>query len=103
MGSHSLFQGIFPTQASNLVLLHHRQILYRLSYEGIYTHSQKAVKKITKINSYSQIVADDISIVCVCFSVISNFFHNEILWKGAKAFFFFKENDQTLLKDLPLT
>ena len=39
----------------------------------------------------------------VCFSVVSNFFHNETLWKGAKAFFFFKENEQTLLKDLPLT
>ena len=31
MGSHSLFQGIFPTQGSNPGLLHCRQILYRLS------------------------------------------------------------------------
>ena len=34
VGSHSLLQGIFPTQGSNLCLLHCRQILYRLSYEG---------------------------------------------------------------------
>ena len=31
---HSLLQGIFPTQGSNLGLLHCRQILYRLSYHG---------------------------------------------------------------------
>ena len=32
--SHSLFRGIFPTQWSNSGLLHCRQILYWLSYEG---------------------------------------------------------------------
>ena len=31
---HLLLQGIFQTQESNPVLLHCRQILYRLSYEG---------------------------------------------------------------------
>ena len=34
MGSHALLQGISPTQGSNLGLLHHRQILYQLSYKG---------------------------------------------------------------------
>ena len=34
MGSHSLLQGIFPTQGSNQGLLHCRQILYQLSYQG---------------------------------------------------------------------
>ena len=34
VGSHSLLQGIFPTQESNPALLHCRQILYQLSYEG---------------------------------------------------------------------
>ena len=29
-----LLQGIFPTQESNPTLLHYRQILYQLSYEG---------------------------------------------------------------------
>ena len=34
VGSHSLLQGIFPTQESNWGLLHCRQILYQLSYQG---------------------------------------------------------------------
>ena len=34
VGSHSLLQGIFPTQGPNLGLLHHRQILYQLSQQG---------------------------------------------------------------------
>ena len=34
MGSLSLLQGIFLTQESNWGLLHCRQILYQLSYEG---------------------------------------------------------------------
>ena len=34
MGSLSILQGIFPTQESNPGLLHCRQILYQLSYEG---------------------------------------------------------------------
>ena len=35
VGSLSLLQQIFPTQESNQGLLHCRQILYQLSYEGI--------------------------------------------------------------------
>ena len=34
VGSLSLLQGIFPTQESNHSLLHCRQILYQLSYQG---------------------------------------------------------------------
>ena len=34
VGCHSLLQGIFPTQESKLGLLHCRQILYHLSYQG---------------------------------------------------------------------
>ena len=34
MGGHFLLQGIFPTQGSNLGLLHCRQILYHLSHQG---------------------------------------------------------------------
>ena len=34
LGSHSLLQGIFPIQGSNLGLLHCRRILYHLSYQG---------------------------------------------------------------------
>ena len=34
MGCHAFLQGIFPTQGSNLGLLHCRQILYHLSHLG---------------------------------------------------------------------
>ena len=34
MGCHFLLQWIFPTQGSNLDLLHCRQILYHLSHQG---------------------------------------------------------------------
>ena len=34
VGSHSLLQGSFLTQESNLDLLHYRQILYHLSHQG---------------------------------------------------------------------
>ena len=34
MGSHSLLQGIFPTQGSNPGLPHCRKILYRVSHQG---------------------------------------------------------------------
>ena len=34
VGSHSLLQGIFPTQGWDLGLLHCRQILYRLSHRS---------------------------------------------------------------------
>ena len=34
VGSHSLLQGLFPSQVSNLSLLHCRQILYHVSHQG---------------------------------------------------------------------
>ena len=34
VGRLSLLQGIFPTRESNRGLLHCRQVLYQLSYEG---------------------------------------------------------------------
>ena len=34
MGCHSLLQGIFPTQETNLGLLHCRRMIYQLSREG---------------------------------------------------------------------
>ena len=39
VGSLSLLQGIFPTQESNWGLLHYRQILYQLSYQGSLDHT----------------------------------------------------------------
>ena len=42
VGSLSFLQGIFPTQESNQGLLHCRQILYQLSYQGrpLYQYTQ---------------------------------------------------------------
>ena len=34
LGGHALLQGIFPTQGSDLHLLHCLQILYHLSHQG---------------------------------------------------------------------
>ena len=34
VGYHSLLQGIFPTQVSDLSPLHYRQVLYHLSHWG---------------------------------------------------------------------
>ena len=34
VGCHFLLQGIFLTQGSNQGLLHYRQMIYQLSYEG---------------------------------------------------------------------
>ena len=48
MGSLSLLQWIFPTQESNLSLLHCRQILYQLSYEG--SHSFLNIEAIAFLN-----------------------------------------------------
>ena len=39
VSSHSLLQGIFPTQGSNHGLQHCRQILYRLSHQGKFLSS----------------------------------------------------------------
>ena len=45
LGSHSLLQGIFLTQGWNLGLLHHRQILYHLSHQGIKSNESLKVEE----------------------------------------------------------
>ena len=50
MGSLSLIQQIFPTQESNQGLLHYRQILYQLSYQG----SQEELKTLLKVKNESE-------------------------------------------------
>ena len=45
---HSLFQGIFPTQGSNLGVLHCRQILYHLSYHGSHIKKNKIPRNKSK-------------------------------------------------------
>ena len=50
VGSHSLLQGIFPTQGSNPGFPHCRQILHQLSHKGIPNEGLSFVK-IKKHNS----------------------------------------------------
>ena len=45
MGSSSLLQVIFPTQGLNLGLLHCRQIIYYLSYQGSLLHGKQMENK----------------------------------------------------------
>ena len=53
----SLLQGIFPTQESNRGLLHCRQFLYQLSYQGspiyIHTYISAYFEKIMELESFS--------------------------------------------------
>ena len=44
VGSHSLLQGIFLTQGSNLGLPHYRQILYHLGHEGSPTNGTDLIE-----------------------------------------------------------
>ena len=48
VGCHSLLQGIFPTQGSNLGPLHYRQMLYHLSYREAQTTTNNNKIKIYK-------------------------------------------------------
>ena len=51
---HFLLQGIFPTQGSNPGLLHHRQMLYRLSHQGSpRRHHQKVLELINEFGKVS--------------------------------------------------
>ena len=63
MGSRSLLQGIFPTQLSNLHVLHCRQILYQLSHQG----SPSLIKDVVKTHPVFLAVLSTSS--CVLFSV----------------------------------
>ena len=53
-GWPSLLQGIFPTQESNWGLLHCRQILYQLSYEGNPREGEGAWEMATTFNEGSR-------------------------------------------------
>ena len=60
VGSHSLLQGIFPTQGSNSCLLHCRHILYSLSHQGslctyISTYISEYIYIYTHIYTHTQI------------------------------------------------
>ena len=46
VGCHSLLQGIFPTQGSNPGLLDCRQILYRLSHQGLHSETKQLQRNV---------------------------------------------------------
>ena len=78
VGCHFLLQGIFPTQGSNPVLLHHRQVLYCLSYREvlyiyiyiyIYIYVMGIDSLICVFKIYSQTVINILSLFMVCFNV----------------------------------
>ena len=48
VGCHFLLQGIFPTQGSNLGLLHYRQMLYHLSH-------REALVLLSQVESESEV------------------------------------------------
>ena len=52
VGSHSLLQGIFLTQVSNLGLLHCGQILYHLSHQYAYQGNAKGINGIKGKNEW---------------------------------------------------
>ena len=58
--SHSLLQGIFPTQGLNLGLLNCRQILYHLSQHGTIYNRDRVEK--TEIDRLLSIVQSRVSI-----------------------------------------
>jgi len=64
VGCHFLLQGIFPTQGSNLGLLHCRQILYHLSPQGSPLLSCKWVHRYHLSRFHIYILINDI-----CFSL----------------------------------
>ena len=63
VGCHFLLQGIFPTQELNLGLLHCRQFLYRLSYQGsAYTCIKFTFNYIYTYNLEKQMATDSNSL-----------------------------------------
>ena len=102
VGSHALLQGIFPTQALNLSLLHCRQVLYHLSHQGSPRLSIKTVQKMSYLSLWHGVHDIIIGIlVChhnrwclslwheipVCQDVIIVFFHRDdskcqLWWPG---------------------
>ena len=58
VGCHSLLQGIFPTQGSNLGFLHFRWILYRLSHQGrhLWEHPYRAGGKMRSLIHFQNMI-----------------------------------------------
>ena len=77
MGCHALLQGIISTQELNQDLLHCRQILYQLSYQGspifLYT-------TLNKVDSYHILLYPDLIIKYTYISIV--FLNLHAKWKA---------------------
>ena len=80
VGSHSLLQGIFPTQGSNLGLLHCRQILYHLSHQ----RSPGAIKNGVEWSGSRSVVSDSFATpwTAACQAPLSMEFSRQEYWSG---------------------
>ena len=81
VGSHSLLQGIFPTQGSNPGLLHYRWILYCLSHQGSPEKELNIIDFVWWLNYYYFLFLD-------CFPFFLNFLTSLIkciIWTLGKA------------------
>ena len=73
VGSHSLLQGIFPTQESNPGLTHCRQILYCLSHQGSPSNVYYICNKMEKTVLFKDLfyMGHFYTFYCVCYNIAS--------------------------------
>ena len=85
VGCHSLLQGIFQTQGSNLGLLHCRKILYHMNHQGspsllILRLSFKSLKSLLSEKTNSSAQALDSTFSCfVKDTIVNDLLHNQFL------------------------
>ena len=109
VGSHSLLQGIFPTQGLNPGLLHSRQILYHLSHQGIPCISHYSIvqsyifREISYMRVQGHLVEDYVGIRRPGFSVSSLLVSQEILGKLLSFWIFLRPREVCILEIWNLT
>ena len=83
---HALLQGIFPTQELNLGLLHCRQILYQLSYQGSpeddnnRSPSHSIFKRIKLYTCVNMLLYDCVIVMCVIMNVFMYKYLHMYMW-----------------------
>ena len=79
VGSHSLLQGIFPTQGSNPGLPHCRRILYQLSHKG----SPRILEQVAyPFSTGSSQPRNQTGIFCIAGRFFTNWAMREEYWSG---------------------
>ena len=79
VGSHSLFQGIFPTQGSNPGVPHCRQILYQLSHHGSPRILEWVAYPFSRESSQPR---NQTRISCIAGGLFTSWATREALWMG---------------------